>query len=309
MEKLNKDDLKILPDEELRAHFKHNKAVIKFISLPMLAYIYLGGVLLPDMVGSNAGAGLTGFSMVAGFICYSFIFSNTPEMQKKLVIAVDIFQLLLILAGFIVVGLINGNFFPTLVQFLSAAAANVANLIARPIIKEMSDLREHPRYPFDNWRRDESFTHAVFTNGSTDSRAVKRIESTLNQGKVVAGGHEDIFEGDVKKSEPAKEELVELFQEKARVWTDESDKTSYILDNLDKMYFDDGLQNGELVGEELEKQLRKATAPAKPPEETPEDFFQQQTIVWRPQKHGSTNEGPREDPSASSEEKSRTVLM
>ena len=154
MERLNKDDLKILPDEELKAHFKHNKALINLISLPMIAYLYLGAVLLPDMVGKNAGAALTGFSMVAGFVCYSFIFSHTPEMQKKLVVAADIFQLVLILAGFIFVGLIGGNYFPTLVQFLSAAAANIANLIARPRIKELTLLREHPRYPFDNWRRD-----------------------------------------------------------------------------------------------------------------------------------------------------------
>ena len=284
MEKLNKDDLMILPDEELKAHFKHNKTLINLISLPMLAYIYLAFTLLPDMVGSNAGAALAGFSMVAGFICYSFIFSNTPEMQKKLVIAIDIFQLLLILSGFIFVGLIGGNFFPALVQFLSAAAANIANLIARPRIKELAVLRAHPRYPFDNWRRDGSVTNSQYmTTGNQWDHAIKRVNASMNQGRVVSGGHEDIFEDDVKalkKKDLSKEELVEVLQEKARVWTDESDKTAYIMDNLDKMYFDDGLQNGELIGEELEKQLTKATAPSKPPQPAPDDFFQTQPIVW-----------------------------
>ena len=306
--RLNKDDYMILPDSELREQLRKDKNKLRWLSFPIVGYIVLLVIFLPELTSINASMGLVGYSTAAAIVCYTFIFADTPGKQKKLVIALDLIQFGLIILGFI--NAVSGGSYSTVFfQFLLAGGANGANLIARPIIKEMSDLREHPRYPFDNWRRDESFTHAVFTNGSTDSRAVKRIESTLNQGKVVSGGHEDIFEGDVKKSEPAKEELVELFQEKARVWTDESDKTSYILDNLDKMYFDDGLQNGELVGEELEKQLRKATAPAKPPEETPEDFFQQQTIVWRPQKHGSTNEGPREDPSASSEEKSRTVLM
>ena len=87
-------------------------------------------------------------------------------------------------------------------------------------------------------------------------------------------------EKELKKKELSKDEMVVLLQEKARVWTDESDKTAYIMDNLDKMYFDDGLQNGELTGEELEKQLIKATAPEKPPEPAPDDFFQTQPIVW-----------------------------
>lgn len=278
-----RDDFMILPDEELRAQFKYDKKIIRLLSLPMLAYFYAAVMLLPAMVDDNAAEALTGFSMAAGFICYSFIFTEKPETQKRLVRAADIFQLLLIAAG-LVAGMIKGLFLGPILQVIAALAPNIANLIARPFIKELAELREHPRYPFDNWRRDESVMSGRYmTAGTAQDFAVKRVSASMNKGRVLSGGHEDVFKEDVeelKKKELSKEELVVLLQEKARIWTDESDKTGYILDNLDKMYFDDGLQNGELIGEELESQLRKATAPAKPPKPVEEDFFQTQPIVW-----------------------------
>ena len=307
--RIDKNDLLILPDEELRAEHKRLKKLRWGMSLPLLLYIALAVLLLPEMAGSTASVGLTGFAAVASGICYSFILADDPATHKKLLIGGLIFQGLL-LATITVYALVRDNFSMAFPTFFLTAASAAGNLLARPVIRDLAELRAHPRYPFENWRRDETYTKGLYSADASGGRAVKRIDSTLKQGKVVSGGHEDIFENG-KNAPPAdEEEVVELLQKQARVWTDESDKTAYIMDNLDKMYFDDGLLNGELVGEELEKQLMKATAPSKPPEPLPEDFFQTQKIVWRPQKHDYSEEEKRSPaPPKPAENKDRTVLM
>lgn len=274
--KISEDDLLILPDEELKAQFKHDRNMQRLISLPMLGYIFLFILFVSDMLGSSAERGLVGYSAAAGFICHSFVLIDEPKLHDRLLIAGSIAELFLV-----VLGIFSKNEATVLLQILMTLASISANLVVRRFIKEITILKEHPRYPFDNWRRDESTVNGIYFSGSYEDRALRRIEATLNKGKVVSGGHEDIFEGEAKKFEHPGPDPADNLQQNKRVWRSEADKTTYILDNLDKMHFEDGKQNGELKGEELERQLRKATAPAKAPEPIPEDFFQTQPIVWR----------------------------
>ena len=274
--KISEDDLLILPDEELKAQYKHDRNMQHLISLPMIGYICLFILFASDMLGSSAERGLVGYSAAAGFICHSFVLIDEPKLHSRLAVAGSIAQLFLV-----VLGIFSKNEGTVLLQILMTLMSISANLLVLRFIKEITMLKEHPRFPFDNWRRDESTLNGIYSNGSYEDRALRQINAALNKGKVVSGGHEDVFEGEPKKFEPPKYDPENNLQQNKRVWRSESDKTTYILDNLDKMHFEDGKQNGELKGEELERQLRKATAPTKPPEPIPEDFFQTQPIIWR----------------------------
>ena len=137
--RLNKDDYMILPDSELREQLRKDKNKLRWLSFPIVGYIVLLVIFLPELTSINASMGLVGYSTAAAIVCYTFIFADTPGKQKKLVIALDLIQFGLIILGFI--NAVSGGSYSTVFfQFLLAGGANGANLIARPIIKEMSDL-------------------------------------------------------------------------------------------------------------------------------------------------------------------------
>ena len=275
--KISEDDLLILPDEELKAQYKHDRNMQHLISLPMIGYICLFILFASDMLGSSAERGLVGYSAAAGFICHSFVLIDEPKLHSRLAVAGSIAQLFLV-----VLGIFSKNEGTVLLQILMTLMSISANLLVLRFIKEITMLKEHPRFPFDNWRRDESTLNGIYSNGSYEDRALRQINATLNKGKVVSGGHEDVFEGEPKKFEPPKYDPENNLQQRASIYRnrDKAD-TAYTMDNLKKMYFDDGIENGELSGKELEDRLWAETRPKKPKEPDPEDFLQTQPIIWR----------------------------
>ena len=266
----------ILPDDELKDIFKHDRSLQKLISLPMLGIVYLFVLFAPDIIFSGAATGMIAFSAVAAFVCYSFIFTEDPSVHRKRVLACDVIQL-----AFLLVGLIAGNVTTVGIQLGMMTASNLANYFVHPILEGLYVLRNHPRYPFDNWRRDDAYASGVYTSGTYEEKAVKLIDNTMNAGKVRSVGGEEFFEGEAKRFEPPKPDPEKNLQQREQIWRSSDKETGYVLDNINKMYFDDGMEYGELTGRELEKKLMHETAPKKPPEPVPEDFFQQGEIVWR----------------------------
>ena len=307
--KHDKDDYLILPDEELKAQFKHDKHLIWLISLPMLPLLYLIFVTFPGAVTLDVSDFVLCVSAAAGFVCYSFIFIEDPQQQRKLVRTLDIFQLVIFVIG--IAAVITERRFIELSAIAGfIAASNGANFIAHPIIEDLHTLRSHPRYPFDNWRREESVLSGMYSSGIEDDKAARYLEHTMNRGKVYGVGREEYLEGDKKEYETPKPDPEKNLQQHKQIWRryDKSD-TTYTMDNLKNMYFDDGLENGELTGDELAKKLWEETRPKKPKDPPPEDFFQQSPIIWRTNKDGSSAMERREAGSGPSGEfDSRSVL-
>lgn len=303
--KITSEDYLILPDEELREKFKHDKIIQKLISLPMLVLVYFFVVFVPEVVLSGISDGIIAFSSAAAFVTYSFIYTDDPAVHKKRVLASDVFQALLLVLGLFATSSITTSF-----QLGMLVGSNLANYFFHPVMEDMYVLRNHPRYPFDNWRRDDSYISSISSNGTGEERALKRIENTLNAGRVQSVGGEEFFEGEKKKYELPKPDPEKNLQQRKQVWRqhDKAD-TGYTLDNINKMYFD-APDEGELSGEELERQLMKATAPKKPQEPPEEDFFQSSPVVWRTNKDGTTTMERRSPGSKpAGENDSRTVLM
>ncbi|MBR4554299.1 MAG: hypothetical protein IKO27_01755 [Ruminococcus sp.] len=281
---LMKEDYLILPDEELKEQYRHDRHMLWLISLPLLVLMYLVFIILPDTVTGGSNEGIAWISVVACFVEYSFVLSDNPGIQKKLVISLVAFQLMLCAAGFFINGPAQAG-----LQLFYLLSATAANLVARRYIKDIAVLKEHPRYPFDNWRREDSYSYALKSDGTYEDKAVRMIEGTLNRGKVLSVGGEDYFEGDKKTYEkPAPEsEPGQHFQQREQIWRPHNkDDTGYTMDNLKNMYFGSP-EKGELDSRELEKLLWAETAPKKPPEPPEEDFLQQSPVIWRTNKDGT----------------------
>ena len=307
--KASQDDYLILPDGELRDIYKHDRRVIWFISLPMFPLVYLIVITVIGTLTLDAEEAIVAVAGIGAFVCYSAIFADSLETNKRLRNGANIFQLVMLAIG-VVFFIMEGRPFVPFIQAGFIVGTNLANRIAQSYIEDISVLKAHPRYPFDNWRRDESYTSSLYTNGTSYSdRAAKRLDSTLNAGKVRTVGGEEFLEGEQKKFELPKPDPEKNLQQRTQVWRQHSKSdTGYTMDNLKNMYFD-AVDEGELSGRELERELMKATAPKKAPEPTPEDFFQQSPVIWRKNKDGTTTIEHRAPGSAPADDTSgRTVL-
>ena len=173
------------------------------------------------------------------------------------------------------------------------------NTLAHPVIRDLALLRAHPRYPFDNWRRDESYLSRTDVHG-----AIRYIDNTLNTGKAAPVAGEEFLEGDLSEFKAPEYDPSDDLQQRKQIWRGhDKDDTGYTLDNIRNMYFDKP-DEGELSGKELERELMKATAPKKAAGPLPEDFFQQTPIIWRADKHDNGTTAPQ-----GKEKKERSVLM
>lgn len=272
------DEYSIAPDEALRAKFKHDRKMQKIISLPMFLHIYLCIMMLLNILEANAVQGTLTFSCIVALIGYSFIFSENIENQKKAV-RVDVTVLAVLVLPYI----LEGRFRYLIVQALYIIGVIAGNILARPFIKDIALLKTHPRFPFDNWRQDEHYIQRASQN-----EVLKTIDNTMNRGKVQTVGYEEFLEGEVKTFELPKHDHEQDFQQREQVYRhhDKAD-TGYTMDNIKNMYLGK-TEEGELNGNELERELMKATAPSKAPEPLPEEFFQQAPVIWRTQKDGTT---------------------
>ena len=307
--KASQDDYLILPDGELHDIYKHDRRVIRFISLPMFPLIYLIVITVIGALTLEAEESILAAAGIGAFVCYSAIFADSLESNRRLAAGANIFQLVMLAVG-VLFFVMEGRPFVPLIQAGFIIGTNIANHIARPYIADIAVLKAHPRYPFDNWRRDESYTSSLYTNGTSYSdRAAKRIEGTLNAGTVRNVGGEEFLEGEQKEFELPKPDPEKNLQQRTQVWRQHSTAdTGYTMDNLKNMYFD-AVDEGELSGRDLERELMKATAPKKAPEPTPEDFFQQSPVIWRKNKDGSSTIEHRAPGSAPVDDTtSRTVL-
>lgn len=294
------DDYSIMPDEELLERFRHDRKRLKLIALPLAAYVMLFAEFASTMFSSNSGIGMISYYIAAGFVCYTGILFENVEKQKKFVWIMDVVQILLLVIGFF-----SGNPVTPLVGFLFAGIANLANLCASKYINDIDVLKKHPRFPFDNWRRDETYL-----NRASRSDAIKYIENTDKRGSVQAGIGEEFLSGELTRFEKPKPDPEKNFQQRRQNWrSHDKAETGYALDNIKNMYFD-APDEGELSGKELERELMKATAPKKAPEPIPEEFFQSSPVIYRTNKDGSATIERREPGSKPAGEfDSRSVLM
>lgn len=293
------DQYAILPDEELKARFKHDRKIQWLIALPMLVLLYCCIVLLPTVIDGGVSEGTIAISSVIALIGYSFVFAENPDNQKKAV-KVDVTVLAVLVLPYIIVG----SYRWILAQASYIIAVIAPNVIVHPFIKDIAVLKAHPRYPFDNWRRDDSYIHRA-----SGDEVLKIIDNTINKGKVQSVGKEDFLEGEVKTFEPPVHDHEQDFQQREQVYRQhEKSDTGYTMDNLKNMYLGKS-EEGELSGKELERELMKATAPTKPPEPIPEEFFQSSPVVWRTNKDGTTTmerRSPGSQPAGETD--SRSVL-
>lgn len=302
------DDLLILPDEELRELYKSTKRKQRFLSLSLLvsgALLVLG---ISDLITSIVGVGhfsssvadtVFAFAMAAAFVGMSAVFSENTHKQAVLAAVSLTVQVLLYPALLImdakdgthdkVIGMMQQAGLPVGVDQLAIQLAMIVitalvTAFGRPIIRDLEQLKAHPRFPFNNVLKDESVIHR------TDSEGVLRIiEHSLSGGKVTQVGGEELLEGEVKAYEKPSPDPAENLQQYRKIYRPrEKAETAYTMDNLKNMYIDDGLENGELSLDELEKLLWAETRPKKPKEPEPEDFFQQSPIIYRTNKDGSS---------------------
>lgn len=305
-----REQYKIMPDEELREFYEQSKRIRRTLSMPVLLIFGISVYSVLNIISAVKDPAaedlpilsiLTLVSFAVSLISMTFIYSESARSHT-----VKVLISLLMTAVLAVVNLMIGPDYSLLIiQGSLFAGTLLINLLAHPVIKDIELLRSHPRFPFKNSHLDE----AVLLRLKRED-AAKFIGNTLDRNTVRSTGFEELFEGERKQIAEVETQVdpSEYMQQIKQMWMphDKQD-TAYTLDNIDKMYFDDGIEDGELKGEELERELRKATASSKPQEKRPEDFFQQSDMVWRSSKNDS---GSRESRSTAPDEvKERSVLM
>ena len=302
-----RDDLAILPDEELRALYKSAKRKQRFLSLSL----FVSGILLllsvidliTDIVrlghfSSSVSDTIFASSMAAAFVAMTAVFSENIRRQGVQAAASIIVQTLLIPAPLIldakdgthdtVVNIVRQAGIPVGIPQMSfqlgmLLLSVLVTVFGRPVIRDLEQLRSHPRFPFNNTLKDESYIHRADAEG-----VLKIIDHSLSGGKVTQVGGEELLEGEVRAFEVPAPDPAGNFQQHKKIYRPrEKSETAYTMDNLKRMYIDDGLANGELSASELEKLLWAETRPKKPKEPEPEDFFQQSPIIYRKNKDGS----------------------
>ena len=305
--KLAHDDFLIAPDEELRKCYKSAKRMQRLLALPLLVSGGLFAVSVIDLItdilrmghfSSSVADGVFAFAMGAAFVSMTSVFSEEPRRQTVLALVPLTVQVLLYPALLIldskegthdkVLGDLQHAGIPVgagqmTLQLVMILLSIIVFLLGRPVIRDIRELKKHPRFPFNNVLKDESIIHR------TDAKGVlKIIDSSLNGSRVTQVEGEEYLEGEAKTYEKPAPDPSENFQQHKKIYRPrEKSETAYTMDNLKNMYFDDGLENGELTGAELEKLLGSETRPKKPKEPEPEDFFQQAPIIYRPNKDGS----------------------
>lgn len=302
-----REEYKIMPDEELREIFRESKRVRRMLGIPLFLIFYMIGFSVVNFINVFREAATEDFpylsflaivSYAVAFVGMSFIFSEKTGAHIRCT-AVS----LLVMAALAGANLMLGTDVSLLIiQGGLFAGILLLNVLAHGFIRDLELLKAHPRFPFDNWRKDEAVLLKV-----TREEAAKVIGNTLDRFNVRSTGHEDLFEGEIRKAEEAKADPQTYMQQRRQIWhPQEKEDTAYTLDNINRMYIDDGMENGELKGEELEAAL-KAAVPEKPTAEKPEDFLQQSDTVWRSSRHDS---GSREAPQVRKDDvRERSVLM
>ena len=304
----DRDDLMILPDDELLELYKSAKRKQRFLALSLFvsgALLLLAVIdLITDIVrlghfSSSVADTIFAFSMAAAFVALTAVFSENTRRQTVQALAAITVQVLLIPAPLIldtkdgthdaVVDLVRQAGIPVgspqmSLQLAMLLLSVLVTVFARSVIRDLEQLRSHPRFPFRNRLKDESYIHRA------DSEGVLRfIENTINGGEVTQVGGEEFLEGEAKPFEPPAPDPAEALQQHKKIYRPrERSETAYTMDNLKNMYFDDGLENGELTAAELEKRLWEETRPKKPGKPDPEDFLQQSPIIYRKNKDGTT---------------------
>lgn len=327
--KTQQEELLILPDSELRERYRHAKRMQHILALSMLVSGFFLFTAAAGLVVSIVTVGhfsdrvsdlAYAFSMAAAFVGTSSVLSESSRRNFTLTAASVTVQVLLYpamlildsgegthdkLIGYLWQAGLTVSAEQLAIQMIMIVFTAAVNMMAHPFIKELEALKEHPRFPFSNWQKDESFL-----SRATDKDAVRYIENTLNEGRVRSGIGEEFLEGGKKTFEPPAPDPEKNLQQRRQVWRphDKSD-TSYTMDNLKNMYLGDSSQNGELSSSELEKLLWAETAPKKPKEPAPEDFFQSAPIIWRTNRDGSSTVDRAEPGSTpAGETDSRAVL-
>ncbi|MBR6046412.1 MAG: hypothetical protein IKP47_12330 [Ruminococcus sp.] len=307
--KVDTAEYSILPDEELRDIYKSSLRVRRLLLLPLLALAYLIGLigvsLANDVIDLRSDGGniinwFSELSLIAAFVGCSFVLADDPVKHKSLTLKAESAIVLLMLFQLI----FSHSLVTMAVQIGLLMAVAGTNMLAHPSIIRLHALRQHPRYPFDNWRRDDTYL-----NRASGDDVLRYIENTINSGKVQEIGYEEFFHGEKRAYDPPAPDPEKHLQQRTHLWRSSDKDTAYVLDNIHNMYFDDGADNGELKGEELERELIKATAPPKPPEPLPEDFFQQTPIVWRSKKHDTGSSRPKDPSDSNTDSGGPMVLM
>ncbi|SDB03979.1 hypothetical protein SAMN02910317_00103 [Ruminococcaceae bacterium FB2012] len=329
MKKIAEEDFLIAPDEELREMYKAAKKKQRLLALSMLVTGVLAAVSLFDLItsiirlghfSSNTADLVFFFAMTAAFVATSAIYCDTPRKQTVLAVSAITVQVLLYPALLIlgtgqgthdtVVGYVRSAGVPVgtgqlVLQFVMIVLSAGANILGHDVIRELEELKKHPRFPFSNTLSDESYIHRADSES-----AVRFIENTADGAQVTSVGHEEFLEGEKKAFEvPVPDPAGNLQQHRKIYRPREKSETAYTMDNLKNMYIDDGLQNGELTGPELERLFMEEIRSKKLKDPPSEEFFQQTPMIYRTKKDGSTSIEHREPGSVPAGEKdSRSVL-
>lgn len=309
MEKIDREDYLILPNETMHEKYKETRRIQRLLGLPMALGAFFLAMAAEDLILdifdlSDTGSPLSDItfflSCAAGFVGLTFVLTENSDRHFKLT-ATDVAVQAALLVLTLLLGAESGQIFICL-GFIAATV--LVNWLSHPFILDIETMKQCPNFPFDTRIREN------YLSGVSGERALKVIENSMNQGKVQSVGGEEFFEGEKKTYEPPKPDPAKNLQQRKQVWRqhDKAD-TGYTMDNLKNMHFD-APDEGELSGKELERELMKATAPNKPPEPPEEDFFQSSPVVWRTNKDGTTTMERRAPGSVPAGEKdSRTVLM
>ena len=203
---VRREDFPLMPDEQLKEIYKSRIKIRKMITAPVLFVSFA----------------LTIIYFVAGFFQQTIFnprFSNPilpilvpiaffliTVISSLLIISDNTrFHLIFGIAAFAAQALILGLqlafdikiFSIQLILFVFSA---FAHLTVIPIIKDLEALRACPSFPFDNWRRD-----VTYSGGISGDRGLRYTQNVTDRG-VRSTNYEDIFENKPKEKSSSDDE-------------------------------------------------------------------------------------------------------
>ena len=201
---IKREDFPLMPDEQLKGIYKSRLKLRKLITAPVLFISFA----------------LTLVYFAAGFFQQTIFNPHFSNPILPVLIPIAFFVITVVSALFIISDNTRSHLIMGLAGFACQAVILVlqslldikiqsvqlillvfsafAHLTVIPLIKDLEALRACPSFPFENWRRDVTYSCAV-----SGERGLRYTEN-VTRGGVRSSGHEDIFDksfSDLKKTE------------------------------------------------------------------------------------------------------------
>lgn len=209
--KINRDDFLMMPDEELRDIYKSRLKERKWLSTPPLLFssvcaaLYfcagffhltifnrsLNNEVLPSL--------LPIIFFILSFISGMLMFNDNEKTHFSAAIIITLLQFTVLAYGTFA---LEKDVFRGLTDIfldICMISSSLGHIFVIPIIKDLKALRECPSFPFDNFRRDITYTGSI-----SGERALSYLEHASDH-NVRSVDLDDIFTT-VAKEPPAVEE-------------------------------------------------------------------------------------------------------